>query len=146
VEEDANVLISLLTKAIELSRWRQLDVMLMKVTQLRLLQSQYDRLEAVIMRLFGVCPYFLLTRLFTTCQHLFLTERKTLALFFRIKDKFMNSRCWCYRRNYILLYAHLRINTSLQFGKAIPLLNYKALINDKSVQLKMEFIRLVDQL
>lgn len=81
-----------------------------------------------IVKIYQSCPYFLLDLVHAAILFLMLNDRKNLEMYQKIKEKFMGSRCWMHRRNYLKLYTFLKINSSYEFNKNFPIFPYKSML------------------
>jgi len=52
-----------------------------------------------------------------------------MEIYQKIKERYISSRCWSHRRNYIKLYAYLKMNASFELNKQFPPLVYKNILN-----------------
>lgn len=82
-----------------------------------------------VMKIYHNCPYFLLEKVHGVILYLMLNDRKNMEIYQKIKDKYVTSRCWSHRRNYIKLYAFLKMNASFEFNKQFPCLVYKNILS-----------------
>jgi hypothetical protein len=67
---------------------------------------------ASTIKIYHNCPYFLIEKVHGVIYFLMLNDRKNMEIYQKIKEKYINSRCWMHRRNYIKLYAFLKRNAS----------------------------------
>jgi len=96
---------------------------------MKLYQSQYEKITSCILRIFNNCPYFLLEGINQIILYLLLSDKKNMDIYQKLKEKYINSRCWSHRRNYIKLYAYFKINASYEFNRCISTLVYKNILN-----------------
>jgi hypothetical protein len=144
-EDDISNFTLLLGKQVDGCRWRNIELFLERVTEIKLYQTQYERIMASVMKIYHNCPYFLLEKVHGVILYLMLNDRKNMEIYLKIKEKYVTSRCWVHRRNYIKLYAFLKINSSFEFSKQFPALVYKNILNEKSVLIKLEFVKEFEQ-
>ena len=72
-----------------------------------------------------------------------LVNRKTSEFLITIREKLMNSKNWMHRRNYLFFYMAIKKNTSFEFQKTIPTLNYRNIPAEKSIGYKLEFLKII---
>jgi hypothetical protein len=49
-----------LGKQVDACRWRNIELFLERVSEIKLYQTQYERIMASIIKIYHNCPYFLL--------------------------------------------------------------------------------------
>jgi hypothetical protein len=114
---------------VDSSRWKNIELFLDKIPGIRLFQTQYERIMASIIKIYQNCPYFLIDKIHSVVLFLILNDRKNMEMYQKIKEKYLNSRSWAHRRNYIKLYAFLKMNASFEFNRLFPPLLYKTILN-----------------
>lgn len=99
-------------KQVDSSRWKNIELFLDRIPTIRLYQTQYERIMASIIKIYQNVPYFLIDKIHSVVLFLMLNDRKNMEMYQKIKEKYLNSRSWAHRRNYIKLYAFLKMNAS----------------------------------
>jgi len=79
--------------------------MLKKFQSIKLLELNYDKICAVLLKLLITCPCYLVQLVCKVVLYLILSKRRNLDFFLMIKDKLLGSKTWTHRRNYLILYA-----------------------------------------
>lgn len=139
-DEDTTLLVSILTRAIDFSKWKITEVCLSRMHNAKglvLLQNNYQKLCQLIVRLAMICPYFLLTLTFQLIVKLLLADRRNLELFIMLKEQLLAAKSWTLRRNYMLLYFEIKCTASFEFNRGVTMYAYKRIVGEKSPHFKL---------
>jgi len=140
-EEENNTYTTFLTKAVEESKWAQVEFLLQELSKVPLNEQSFDKISMSLFKLILHCPYYLLEMVCQSILYLLLSKRKHLEFFLSLKDKLHCSKTWMQRRNYIILYAQIKAGSSYEFHKTVPVLNYKLIVKEKCIGVKLEFLK-----